>query len=62
MAGSTLVTIDVPELLIKSALMRLPILCGLLLAASLCAGDTIRLKNGRSIVADSVVESDKTVQ
>jgi hypothetical protein len=57
-----LVTIDHPELLIKSALMRLPILCGLLLAASLCAGDTIRLKNGRSIVADSVVESDKTVQ
>jgi hypothetical protein len=42
--------------------MRVPILCGILLAASLCPGDTIRLKNGRTIVADSVVESDKNVQ
>ena len=57
-----MVTIDLPELLIKSALMRIPILCGVLLAASLCPGDTIRLKNGRTIVADNATDDGKTVQ
>src|SRR5438270_11194138 len=59
---STLVTIDLPELLIKSAFMRIPLLCGLLLAASLCPGDIIRLKNGRTIVADNATDDGKTVQ
>jgi len=42
--------------------MRIPLLCGILLAASLCPADIIRLKNGRTIVADSVTDNGKTVQ
>ncbi|MFL6299923.1 MAG: peptidase MA family metallohydrolase [Terriglobales bacterium] len=42
--------------------MRILFLCGVLFAASLCPGDTIRLKNGRTIVADSVAENGNSVQ
>src|SRR5207302_10498396 len=57
-----LVTIDRAELLIISAFMRTSLCCGVLLLATVCAGDTIRLKNGRSILADSVTDNGKTVQ
>ena len=30
--------------------------------ATVCAGDTIRLKNGRSIIADNVTDNGKSVQ
>src|SRR4051812_45520341 len=43
-----------PELLIRSACV--PVFAALLLLASVCAADTIRLKNGRSIYADSITE------
>ena len=42
--------------------MRVQLLCGILLAASLCPADIIRLKNGRSIVVDSATDNGKTVQ
>src|SRR5438445_8551474 len=42
--------------------MRTSLCCGVLLLATVCAGDTIRLKNGRSIIADSVTDNGKTVQ
>src|SRR5690349_6865715 len=41
--------------------MRTTFYCVLVLA-SVCAADTIRLKNGRSIVADSVTDNGKSVQ
>jgi hypothetical protein len=42
--------------------MRITFLCGVVLAAALCPGDTIRLKNGRTIVADNVTDNGKTVE
>jgi hypothetical protein len=42
--------------------MRTSLCCGLLLLASVCAADTIRLKNGRSIIADNVTDNGKSVQ
>src|SRR5207302_9125323 len=57
-----LVTIDRAELLIISAFMRTSLCCGVLLLATVCAGDTIRLKNGRSILADSVTDNGKSVE
>src|SRR4051812_51798 len=42
--------------------MRTTLCCGVLMLASVCAADTIRLKNGRSIYADSVTDGGKTVQ
>jgi len=42
--------------------MRTTLCCGVLLLAAVCAADTIRLKNGRSIYADSVTDDGKTVQ
>jgi len=42
--------------------MRTSLCCGVLLLATVCAGDTIRLKNGRSILADSATDNGKTVQ
>jgi len=42
--------------------MRTTLCCGVLLLAGVCAGDTIRLKNGRSIIADNVTDNGKSVQ
>jgi hypothetical protein len=42
--------------------MRTTFCCGVLLLACVCAADTIRLKNGRSIVADTVTDNGKTVE
>ena len=42
--------------------MRTTFCCGVLLLTAVCAADTIRLKNGRSIVADSVTDNGRSVQ
>jgi hypothetical protein len=41
--------------------MRTVFCCGVLLCVSVCVADTIRLKNGRSIVADTVTDNGKSV-
>ncbi len=49
-------------MLVESAFMRLRVLLFVLLATSLASAVTIRLKNGRTIVADSAREKDGRIE